>query len=355
MRRASYRHYGCRITDDLVYKGFRTVFLENDLVRVGVLLDKGADLFQFLYKPTDTDFLWRAPNGLLDARRSKPTSASGAGAFLDSYHGGWQEIFPGGGPMVYQGAEIGLHGEVTHLGWDCEILVDDPEEIAVQLSCETLRTPFRLERTMRLVQGSPVLFITERLTNLSPTEHAFMWGHHPAFGPPFLKQGVRLYVPAATGQVHDPQFAQSGIFNPGETFDWPLIQNAGERLDLSRVPGPEAGFADLIYLSGLTEGWYAVQDPEAGIGFGLAWPLEVFPYLWFWLAYGRAPGYPWWDRVYCLALEPWTSIPNSFELAQASGNLKTLKGGASIDISLTAVVTTKKEAISRISLDGTYL
>ncbi|MGL4647841.1 MAG: hypothetical protein ACRC1H_00430, partial [Caldilineaceae bacterium] len=112
---AAYRHFGCRILDDLSYKGLRTLFLENDLLRIGILLDKGADLFTFLHKPTDTDFLWRSPLGLRDPRRATPTSALSSGAFLDTYHGGWQECLPGGGPYAAQGAEIGLHGEVTHL------------------------------------------------------------------------------------------------------------------------------------------------------------------------------------------------------------------------------------------------
>ncbi len=43
-----YRHYGCRIINDLCYKGIRTVFLENELIRVGILLDKGADFFLYL-------------------------------------------------------------------------------------------------------------------------------------------------------------------------------------------------------------------------------------------------------------------------------------------------------------------
>jgi len=62
--KAIYRNHGCRITDELVYKGMRTIILENELIRVGILIDKGTDIFEFLYKPTDTDFLLRSPIGL---------------------------------------------------------------------------------------------------------------------------------------------------------------------------------------------------------------------------------------------------------------------------------------------------
>ncbi len=350
---AAYRHHGCRITDDLIYKGYRTLFLENELLRVGVLLDKGADLFQLLHKPSDTDFLWRSPAGLLRRDRFTATRAASSGAFLDGYHGGWQEILPGGGPADYRGAELGLHGEVTHLGWDMDILDDDPECIAVRLVVDCVRTPLRLERVMRLERGSPTLFFEEKLTNLAAEPIDYLWGHHPAFGAPFLREGVRLFVPAGRGRVHSPQFAASSIFEPGAEFDWPiLVAPGGERLDLSMVPGPQAGYADLIYLSELEDGWYAVLDPEREIGLGLAWPRAVFPYLWFWLVYGKAPGYPWWDRVYCLALEPWTSIPNSLDEALAAHTHKTLKGGESQTVALCATAITDRKQVQHIAPDG---
>lgn len=355
MPAAQYRHYGCRVMDDLIYKGMRTLFLENELIRVGVLLDKGADLFEFRYKPADVDFLWRSPNGLIRPDRFTATSASTAGSFLDSYHGGWQEIFPGGGPVVYRGAELGLHGEVTHLGWDYGLVEDTPDRVAVRLQADCVRTPFRLERTMRLEAGKPVLFLEERLTNLSPEPQEFMWGHHPSFGAPFLREGVRLFVPASEAEVHSPRFAASGILKPGSTFQWPLADAGGTALDFSRVPAPDVGYSELLYLKNLTGGWYALVDPERQIGFGLAWPREVFPHLWFWLVYGRAPGYPWWDRVYTAALEPWTSIPNSLEKAMERGTAARLKGGESISVKLSAVAIAGRADVKGVELDGTVL
>jgi hypothetical protein len=344
MTPAQYRHFGCRITDDLLYKGMRTLFLENELLRVGILLDKGADIFQFLYKPADVDFLWRSPQGLVPPSRFTATRAAGSGAFLDSYHGGWQEILPGGGPADYRGAELGLHGEVTHLGWECAILEDRPERIRVRLSVDCIR--------MLLEAGQPTLFIEEILTNTSPEDMDLMWGHHPAFGAPFLKEGVRLFLPAGEAQVHSPRFAESGLLEPGACFPWPLAPTNGHAIDLARVPGPQAGFAELLYLKNLSGGWYAVLDPEQKVGFGLSWPLEIFPYLWFWMVYGRAPGYPWWNRAYVIALEPWTSIPNSLDQALQTGTTRHLKGGERLNLSLTASAIAGLDRIHHINPNG---
>jgi len=355
MPAAQYRHYGCRIMDDLTYKGLRALFLENELIRIGILLDKGADLFSFLHKPTDTDFLWRSPQGLISPDRFTPTQSSASGSFLDHYHGGWQEILPGGGPAIYHGAELGLHGEVTHLGWDCDLVEDTPQKVLVRLSVNCIRTPLRLEREMWLEAGCPTLFFRETLTNLSNETLDFMWGHHPAFGAPFLRQGVRLFIPAGRAIVHDPRFALSGKLEPGAQFTWPDTELNGEPLDLSFVPGPEAGFAELIYLEELTAGWYAVLDPEKRVGIGLSWPVDIFPYLWFWMVYGQAPGYPWWNRAYVIALEPWTSIPNSLEKALDLGTGAHLKGGEQISVSLSATAITGLETVTKINPDGSIL
>jgi hypothetical protein len=203
-----------------------------------------------------------------------------------------------------------------------------------------------------LCKNEATLFIDEVLTNLSPEPMEFMWGHHPAFGAPFLKEGCRIFVPAKCGEVHTPRFAESSIFEPGQVFPWPLIQKDGQVFDLSCIPSDKAGFADLIYLSELEEGWYAVIDPERSLGFGLSWPKEIFPYLWFWMVYGRAPGYPWWDQVYCIALEPWTSIPNSLNLAIERKTQSCLRGGGSTSVHFAATVITGRNSVTHIDQDG---
>lgn len=50
------RNYGCRIREYL-YRDLKTLTLENELLRVSILADKGTDIFEFLYKPIDLDVL----------------------------------------------------------------------------------------------------------------------------------------------------------------------------------------------------------------------------------------------------------------------------------------------------------
>ena len=351
--KAIYRNYGCRITDDLIYKSMRVIYLENELIKIGILLDKGADIFTFLYKPTDTDFMWHSPNGLVDPKKFKETIASSSGSFLDNYHGGWQDIFPGGGPAGYKGAELGLHGEITQLSWDYEILDDRPECIKIRLETACIRTPFKVEKTIEIRSKNTALFIEETITNLSNEDIDFMWGQHPAIGAPFLKEGVKIHIPAKKMEIHSPKFIESSILEPGKEFDWPIAISEKGPIDLSIVQSSNTGIADLIYIKELQSGWYAVMDPESQLGIGFTWPKDIFPYIWFWFVYGRAPGYPWWNRAYCMALEPWTSIPNNLDQAIERDMTKVIKGGEKIKVPLTAIIISDRGTIRNIGLDGT--
>ena len=86
------RTYGARVSDDWAFRGLKTAVIENEVLRVVVLIDKGADIYQLVHKPTDTDFMWRSPWGVRDPRRFTPTTGSPPNVWLDYYEGGWQTV-----------------------------------------------------------------------------------------------------------------------------------------------------------------------------------------------------------------------------------------------------------------------
>ena len=119
------RTHGCRVSDAWTYRGLKTVVMENSLIRVLVLADKGADIYSFVHKPTDTEFMWRSPWGVRDPRPFVPSTGSNQGMWLDYYEGGWQTALPHGGyPDEVYGAEFGLHAELNNLPWDATIVED---------------------------------------------------------------------------------------------------------------------------------------------------------------------------------------------------------------------------------------
>ena len=126
-------------------------------------------------------------------RPSQVPSANGSeqAPFLDNYPGGWQEILPNfGDPCEYKNIKLGLHDEISMLRWNYTILQDETECVSVQLEVRCVLTPFRVRKTLTLRPGYE-LEIEERVVNESAEKMDCTWGHHPAFGAPFLDETCR--------------------------------------------------------------------------------------------------------------------------------------------------------------------
>jgi hypothetical protein len=350
------RNHGCRLTTGGTLKGFRTVVLENQKLRVTVLLDKGTDIWEFLYKPLDLDFMWRSPMLLRESGLFVPSSSTSLGLWYDYYEGGWQDIAPSGGPTsTYKGAEFGLHGESSTIPWECRVLDDGPERISVAFWTRLYRSPFYIEKKLTLVEQSSVLRIDESVENEASEPMELMWGHHPALGDNFLDEHCVIDTDARRVLVHPTTVFERQRFTPGDSFDWPIGKaRDGNVIDISRVPPPSSRTADLLYLTGFEKGWYAVTNTRLGLGFGMVWPKEVFPYIWLWQVCRGSEGYPWYGRTYNMALEPWTSYPGS-GLAEAvkSGTALRLDPGQKVSMTMNAVVYNGTGRVSNLHRDGT--
>ena len=344
------RNFGCRLME-YTYKGLRTISLENELLRVSILADKGTDIFEFLYKPLDVDFMWRSPWGIRNPATFVATSHHGGSAFLDFYEGGWQDCMPtGGGPTEHLGLPFGAHGETPTIPWQYQIVENTPEKIEIAFQVRTYRTPFHVEKRITLERNSAVLQIEERVTNEGRTTQHLMWGQHPALGAPFLDDACVIDVPGA--RVHCKGLTRNTRFVEG-VYDWPLVPGkAGDTIDLRHVPTIDADTSDTIFLSDMPEGWYAVTNRRQKVGFGMTWPREVFPALWFWQVYGGAYDPPWHGRTYNIALEPFSSIEATVTEARANDAAHVIEPGESLDARFCAVAYAGIEGVRHISDRG---
>ncbi len=346
------RKSGCRISLDYTYKGMRIAYLENELLRVGVLLDKGGDIFDFTYKPRDLDFMWQSPIPM-----QKPfvaTSALPEGAFHDYYYGGWQEVLPSAGwaSEPYLGTFQGLHGELPLLPVEAAIVEDDTEKVSVRLRVSLYRSPLTLERRLSLKRGVAALFIDEILSNQSENDFAIMWGHHPAFGVPFLDESCVVHTPASKVEVL--AFHPNGLWKPGGDYDFPQVPNqrTGSLQDISRVLPKSTKSVDVVFFKELSEGWYGLTNQNQGVGFGMAWDKDLFKYLWMWQVYGGHHDYPWYGRTYNCALEPFTSYPPAgIKNAIDNGTARFMRPLEVLETSLVAAAY-EGQGVRRITLDG---
>lgn len=349
------RNWGCRVNDQLKWHGFQAILLQNELLQIVILVDKGAEIIQFLYKPKDIDFLWRAANPLRDSSHFVPTGGSQDNSFFDHWSGGWFEVVPNGGPACeYKGANLGFFAETINVPWNYRILEDQPDQVSVGLWVKTYRTPFLIRKKLTLKTGQPALLIEESVTNLGKEPMEFMWGHHPVLGQPFLDGSCRISAPQCKVEVRHAEDGPDHRMGLHQTADWPhILDRNGDPLDLRAVPPPESQTMDNCYLKDFQEGWIAVQNQNRQLGFGLSWDPAVFRYLWIWQALGGGIGYPWYGRTYALALEPWSSYPcQGLTTAIENSTALQLQAGETRDAWLTAVVFEKPGEVCQIDKDG---
>ncbi len=235
--------------------------------------------------------------------------------------------------MTHRGAEYGQHGEISLVPWTLDVLEDDPQQVSVRCRVRGLRTPFLLERTMTVRADGAALFLDERLVNESGDDLDLMWGHHVAFGRPFLDPGARIWTSARAIVAEDPMAGfEPRRVQPGHTGPWPIATAPdGSAIDLGAVPdAASAAGREMCYLSDFEgDAWYAIASPDHG--FAMRWDADVFRYLWLWQEFTPTGGYPWWKRVYTVALEPWTSFPTlGLPEAVRRGTQLVLPAGASV-------------------------
>lgn len=299
----------CTISDKWKYNGMQVVWMENDLIKVGVLVGRGADIFEFRYKPRDVNFLLRLPGEIKNPNRKFAQLRDTPNQMEDYYYGGWQEVLPNSAPFNYRGASLGQHGEIWGIPWDFSIIRDTDSEVALKCWTRPMRTPLLVEKTLSLTVNSPELRIQSSVTNESSTHFDMMWGQHIAFGIPFLKEGAQVDINAET-MVAEPSMPDPRRFKPGIETTWPnAVAIDGEDDDASTIPSAgDAPYAELAYLSEFGEtGNYKIMNPENGVGFGLEWDASLFEYVWFWQERYATQDAPWWGNTYAIALEPWTS------------------------------------------------
>lgn len=349
------RNWDCRIQDNWTLKGLKTVVMENESLRITILADKGADIYEFLHKPTDTDFMWHTPVGLHNPATHIPTNTTEAGPFMDHYEGGWQEIFPSGGSENnHAGVSHGQHGEACQLPWQYQIIDNTPEKVSCLFTLRTLRTPFMLERTLTLLKGESILHISENLHNLSPEPIDFMWGHHLAFGAPFLDEHCRIDTAARGVEIHDEPFSINQRFETGKSFDYPMVQDvSGNDVDIRQVLPKSSKKMDLAYFTRLEEPWFSLTNTKLKLGFGMRFDGELFDSIWYWQVFGGGEGPPWYSQTYNIGLEPFSAWPGTgLAKAYKNGRHRTIAGDAVMNTELSAIVFSGFSQVDTITDTG---
>jgi Domain of unknown function (DUF5107) len=305
--------------------GLHAIELENEWLRLSVLPEVGAKIYDLVWKPSGRNFLWHNP-------RILPQPYPIEGNFDNYWCGGWDEGFPTCDECDFGGEHYPNLGELRSVRWTVTSAGLRNEQAVAALAAFGPISPVRAEKMVALAAGSPVVRIRHEITNLGPLPLDFIWGTHPALDP---TAHMTLRVPARTGIVGQASSPELGT--PGQRYSWPMLDTASGRTDMSRVQGADAKVFCGHYATDLEGGWYAVEDAESGAGFLLRFPADVCPQLWMWLAYGG------WRGYHHVILEPWTSSPVSLAEAVRQRTHRCLEAGGKFSVEVQARIYTKAE------------
>jgi hypothetical protein len=330
----------CRISLDWSYRGMRTIVMENSLIRIVSLLDKGSDIIELLYKPLDLNLMWQSPTGWRNPLKEASANPVTHGGFLDYYGGGWQDIAPsaGGHSVVYRGAELGIHGESAMLRWGCVVEEESSERVSAYMYVDGVRYPFRLEKHISIYDGEATVYFREKLINKAKQTLEFSWLQHPSFGEPFLEPGCKIELPQGSRVlVQDESYNPYGRIKPGE-YEWPMVAGRdGGMIDLSIIPDRDLVAEETSFITDMAEGRYTILNPKIGLGFRMVWDRSIFRYLWFWQNY-NTPDYRWYGEAWNIALEPCTSYPAGLPDQVREGTTLTIEGRRYLETSFKAEI-----------------
>jgi len=274
---------------------------------VSITPNRGADIVGITDRATGLQLLAVSPTG--DVGASAAASGNSMEQWMRGYPGGWQILAPNAGPeRVHDGVTQGYHGEASLAQWR----VLKQSATSVTLATALLTAPLKIERNIS-VEGACVK-VEDVVTNLAPEPCSFRLVQHPAFGAPFLDERSYLALPTAT-LVADAT-APGTLIHAGAVGPPDKLLRAGPIPNSIALPGPGSSQSLFGAFTDFDSGEDASAtngvtffSPTHGFGIQLSWGRSTYPHAWFWIEANAGSGWPWFKRLFSIAVEPSNVLP----------------------------------------------
>jgi hypothetical protein len=312
--------------------------LENGRMRVVVLPEAGAKIWQITYKPFNAQLLWNNP-------ASSPAAHSLHASYDDNWSGGWDELFPNDEACTFRGLNLPDHGELWTGRWS----VDEVADGRIRLSFTTPLTQFKVNKEIVLRENASrgnaaVLEVRYKLTNAGTEAFPFLWKLHPAFA---VTAAHRIDFPPMT-VVREPAFSGTLERAPLE-FAWPYAPMGDTVLDLRQVPDVSSQAVHFFYGTAYSEGWCGVTDRARKLAAALRFDAKTFSSNWLFATHGG------WRDLNVAVLEPATGYPFQLQAMIDAGQARTLAPGESMPTTVLFAVQEGMMSIRGVQEDGTIV
>lgn len=301
-----------------------TITLSGEVFAVEVVPERGADIVQVVDRATGVPLLTVSPTG----QAGRQAAGDSMAQWIAGYPGGWQLLVPNAGPeRMHDGVAQGFHGEAALAAWT----VLSQTSTSCELETFLASAPLHVHRTV--ATDADGLTVTDTFRNLSPDTVRARIVQHPAFGAPFLDEHSYVIVPAATvvadADAPGTMAAAGAVGSPGDVL--------GERAVEPGIRLPGAGSRESLFaaFTEFTEPAAEFHSPTHGFGVRLAWDADAYPHAWFWVEANAGAGWPWFRRLYAVAVEPANVLPGEGETSDGR-----LRGGLGIALEPDTPLTT---------------
>ena len=289
------------------YHGRRAFAIENDLLRVTVLVE-GGHIAEIADKASGVNPLWTPPWPSIEPstydRAKHPEYGADAEAKLlcgIMGHNLCMDIF--GGPSAEEAAAgMTVHGEASVAPYE---ITGGTQELTMHARFPASQLSF--ERRVRLRAGRRAVEIVETVGNLTATDRPIGWTQHVTLGPPFLERGVTQFRASATrSKVFEEDFGVDGYMKTGAIFDWPNApRKDGGNSDLRIYNSSERSSAFSTHLMDphQTTAFFSAYSPKHRLALTYIWKQADFPWLGIWEENHSRTNPPWNGKTLTRGME----------------------------------------------------
>ncbi|MEK3721387.1 DUF4432 family protein [Paenibacillus sp. FSL H8-0034] len=271
----------CTIRESVI-STLKTVTLENELLRVRILISKGADIFEFIYKPLDMDILLKTSNGL-DRFEHRNLAEHRLNNYSELFTGGWQDCLPHRARYLDLDITQDTGGIAATVPWAYEVEQNTAECASIRCFVQLPDIPLFIEKTFKIKQGDSRLYVEQRIRNKGAAAVQFTWTQHAAFGGQFLDERVYIEFPACIAfhaRQYDRAFAKDL-----SRFEEPINRVTlpdGTIRNLQEVLPRFANEQIFTVLTHIQEPWVKLINQDKKVGVQLRWELDAFPFIRYW-------------------------------------------------------------------------
>jgi len=200
-----------------------------------------------------------------------------------------------------------LHGEAPVTRWKVLRQAQSKTSASVLMEAQLPSAGLKFQRGLHMRRDETVVYVSEAVFNLRPTDHFFHWVQHVTLGPPLLQAGEsQIFLPAERGITWPHGYEGKSLLANSKEFSWPNAPAEGGSLVDISLPFSRSGkgfVASVLLNSGREWSFVAALNFRLGLVLGYCFPRAAFPWVALWEENCARKDPPWRGKTQALGME----------------------------------------------------